>query len=140
MKKLFVAVVLIIALASPSYAVNFVEIGRDSRYVVFIDTDSIARRDYIGNQYYIVAWVKRIPRGETAEERKKEYKADVDYEIDLFAINNDVKQFQVLSWLIYDKNGNALDQRTRKFSPINYDEVTPGTLGELIYNTILEEL
>lgn len=133
MKKIVFMLLLILCMCLPAYAANFVEIRRDEDALVYADVDSIELRKTYNNEY-VVAWFKWIPRSEVAKELFKEYKKTVDHEMQLYAFNKNVRQFQMLSRNIYNKKGNVINSGSWPFQISEYEEIVPGTYSELMYD------
>ena len=104
MKKPFVSFLLLICFAVPAVATQFVEIGSNDAEAVFIDKDSIESR---GDHF--VVWVKIAPLGERKKELEAQYKTTVSHALALFALNPELRQMQLLSYVVYDGKDNALE-------------------------------
>lgn len=127
MKKIALVLLLLFYMCVPAYAVNFVEIGEGKLDIIYVDIDSVQTRDG-----YVVAWSKWIPKSGTSQHNKK-----VTHTLILYAFNMDYQQLQSLSEIDYDKNGNSLNTITKPFDPYRYDEVIPGSLGKVLYESAM---
>lgn len=136
MKKIILLLLLILCLCAPADAVNFVEIGRDDNYLVYLDLDSIELRKAYSDEY-VVAWIKYIYRGDIAKNLSKEYKKDVGYLMAFEAYNKDYKQSQTLSETLYDKKGFAIVNDSQTFQKSKYEEIIPHTYGDLSYDLVM---
>lgn len=125
-------IMLSLFITSTAHAVNFVEIIRNDRWLVYVDTDSIERRDD-----YLVAWTKWIPRGEQAAEARKRFKKTIVHQMSFDAYNTQRRQTQTLHFVIYGENGTIIESDSRPFAPSGYSEIIPGTNGATLYDFIM---
>lgn len=136
MKKVALLLLLTLCLCVPANAANFVSVTSYDGGLYYVDKDSIEqRRTY--NDEYVVAWIKLVPLGDKAKKDAKEYKKPVDYELFLWALNKDAKQMQPISYVIYDKKGIIIKNDSRPFDVNNYTEIIPGSVGETVYNFVV---
>lgn len=136
MKKIATILFLLFCLCVPAYAVNFVSVTSYDGGLYYVDEDSIEQRKTYSDEY-VVAWIKLVPLGDFAKEEAKEYKKPVDYELLLWAFNKDTKQMQSISYVIYDKKGTIIKNGSRPFNVNNYEEIIPGSVGEVVYNAVM---
>lgn len=125
MRKTALLLVLMLCLGSTAWAVDFVKINDGSTSIVYVDRDSMQTRDG-----YVVAWVKWIPMGSSAQELKKIFKKEISHYLNFGAYHMDYSQYQDLSTTYYDKTGGSVRTFTNPFDPNNYWEAI---LGEYLY-------
>lgn len=77
---------------------------------------------------YIVAWVKKMLREPEPIKNKVP-----DYVMTLFAANKNLKQMQILSQALYDKDGNVIEFNNFKYAPDNWLDCIPNTHGETFW-------
>ena len=131
MKRLLIAITLILCLCVPAWAVNYVELGRNDDQLWSLDLDSVSDR---GD--HLVVWVKIIPRGREVVRLKKVYKESVSRVMQMMAINKKLPQIQVLAVIYYSNNGSSIKSYNFRFAEHEYMEVVPDTFGDDLYNII----
>lgn len=131
MKKIILMALFIFCFSTPLHAANFVEVYRDDKYLLAIDTSSIEKRDG-----HIVAWTKYILRGEAKTKEEKRLKTKVDFLMQFSVYNPSKKQSKTLSWFYYSPNREVVDKGSISFS--QYEDIIPGTLGELLYDLVTD--
>ena len=136
MKKVIILILLLLSFASAANAANFMEIMRDDRFLIYIDTESIQDKDS-----YCSVWEKWIPRGKEATEIKKELKGDVDYWMRLTAHKKDAKESQTLAMYVYMKNGR-IKEFVSSNTPLSFKwkPIIPGSVAEEIYDLIMHAI
>ncbi|MEG1642411.1 MAG: hypothetical protein RR272_04785 [Synergistaceae bacterium] len=130
----FIVFAVFMMVATTAMAASFVELGADaSDSVYYLAKGSVSSR---GD--YKVGWIKLVPSKKYSAELAKDLNnKKPGYVMMLWAANKKAKQTQVLSTTIYDPKGNVMDSAEEKFNPKNYEEVTPDTVAEFIYNGII---
>lgn len=137
MKKTLLALLFILIVSLPVSAANFVELGRDEDYLIYVDINSIEERSTYGNNY-IVAWVKWIPRGEALKELSAIFEPkSVDCFMSFYAYDKNHKRGQRLMYTLYDKKGNVIVSDSQAFSLGQYQEIIPGSYSELFYDMVM---
>lgn len=132
MRKIALLLVLMFYLASTASAVDFVKINDGSTSIVYVDRDSIQARDG-----YLVAWVKWVPMGSSAQELKEIFEEEISYYLNFSAYHMNYAQYQDLATTYYDKTGASVRTFTKPFDPNNYEEATLGSIGGLIYDFVM---
>lgn len=131
MRKFVLSLLLLLCLAIPSQATNFIEVARDDNFLIYLDNDSIEDRGE-----YVVAWSKCIPRGEAKKRFDKEANANVSSILYFHAFNKKYKQEQTLSAIAYDSTGRNVLNENRKFSDSQYNEIAPTSHLNHLYGIV----
>lgn len=85
---------------------------------------------------YISCWVKITNL--TGDLAKPINKKKPSYKMQLVAVANNTKQYQLLSAVTYDQNGSTLDSFSSQYSPTNWSYCIPGSVAEVIWNAITD--
>jgi C-terminal processing protease CtpA/Prc len=134
-RKIILAFFLVVCLSVPARAARFVEIYGDNKRLMYVDVDSIEDRDE-----YLLVWVKSVFLGEEKEEMDRLFEDSMDYSLHSYALNKNLKQMQTLSSVIYNIKGVISWQTSDNFSRYNFDEIVPNSLGEVVYDSVIDYL
>ncbi len=133
MKKIILMALFIFCFSTPLYAATFVEVYRDDKFLIALDTSSVEKR---GD--HVVAWTKCILRGEEKAKEEKRLKTKVEYYMEFRAYNPTLTQHQLLARLYYSPKNSVIDRYSQNFSTYRYQDVVPDSIGELLYDLVIE--
>lgn len=83
---------------------------------------------------YIVGWVRVTNL--TGESAKAIQGKKPHYNMTFYAANKDIRQYQILSNVFYDKKDTVISSYSDPYNPYNWKECVPNTMGESIYYAI----
>lgn len=133
MRKLMLALFIILACAARARGANFAEVLRSESVLIYVDLDSIRS---FGD--YVVVWEKWIPRGQYLERMQKRLDLPMVYHMDLSAYNLKLKQFQRLAFMAFDSGDEQIYEESANFAPYRYVQIIEGTLGDYLYDFVME--
>ena len=131
MKKLITTIILLLALALPDFATNWVELG-DSYY---IDIDSIAHiEDYYfqnKNLYRYWYWAPCTVMCDFLEEKVSHYVRE-------FAVDCSNNNLMFLTAYAYSSNNNIIKtyREPRAYNPLNFESLPPNSMGQYMANFV----
>ena len=99
---------------------GYIEIGRNDDVIESLYLPSIEDKGE-----YLTGWIKTILRNGKPVDGKIPHHA-----MRLWAVNKDGKQIQLLSAVVYDKDGEILFSDSLQFNPYRWEECVPGSYGE----------
>lgn len=131
MRKIILAFLLILCVASTSRAVDFVEIIKDDNFLIYIDADSMQKE---GD--YWTFWTKWIPRGEQLKLINKTKNKKVSHIMQFSAFKIKIPQRQLLAEYYYYKNGEYEKNFASEFIYNGWQEVPPESYAKLFWEII----
>ena len=134
MKKMMMSLILALMLTlvpSCLFASEYVEIYRDSNYLIYLETSSIQDQET-----YYQAWTKWVFSGEAKKEMSERNNKEVDYKLELQAYSKKNKQTSLLAMHIYDKDGKVIFSHNYSSYPISWNNVVPDSIGEHVIEMV----
>lgn len=128
MKKIILGLLLIFCVVSMASAANFVEIGRDENYLIYIDMDSLQNK---GD--YLTCWIKTIPRGKELEKLNKNSKNKLSFIMLFSAYKVNERQMQALATYFYYEDSDHETILNRNLTINGWEEIIPQTYAEFIW-------
>lgn len=133
-KKIALLLFLLFFMSTPVEAANFVKVTESSNnYIIYVDVDSIQEKDN-----YIVAWAKWVPVGSAIQELRNLLNKEITHYLVLSAYHENYRQGQTLSRTYYDKARKEIVTDSYQFDPSRYEEISRGSVGESIYDFVVE--
>lgn len=119
MKKILIALLAFISFSCPVFASDWVYLGKNrDGQLIYLDKDSV-----IESYGEVAGWQKNV-------------KSDGSWVLYRVSVQERNQSIAITSCVVYDAEGNVVDQYT---SPIPiYNPVVPDSLGEVIYNFLME--
>lgn len=112
---------------------GYVEIVRNDERIYYLHMPSVENReDYVAD--YLVGWVKTIIR-------KPEPPIDgkvPHHTMELWAVNKDAKQIQILQGVLYDKDDNVILSDKFPFSRLMWEDCIPNSIGDALWHIIID--
>ena len=115
--------------------INSTSANAEEGYIQILKTDDSAYSLYIPSVEdrgeYIVGWIKR-----TLIETQSIDGKVIDYVMTLCAAHKEMKQMQLLSQAIYDKEGNVIQVNSFQFNSNGWKDCIPNSNGEIFWMCI----
>ena len=112
----------------------YVEIGENSTGTYSLYFPSVEMREHYSGDY-VVGWI-RYDYNDTGATKYAKNGVKAHHSMDFYAANPRARQIQLLSYTYYDKEGNIIDRDSRSFNSYMWEECTPGTTGEAIWEIL----
>lgn len=135
-KKLNLLLIGLIISILPTFATsNWVQIGNK----IYIDTNSVRKENYFNSNYnnYYSVWIKRLNDGSKPFlDTESYYKTKIWFSLQQYYVDCQNKRAAFKGYINYDLKSNAVGQNTREDYNLSFDNIAPGTTGDLMYGFV----
>ena len=135
-KKLNLLLIGLIISILPTFAIsNWVQIGNK----IYIDTNSVRKENYFNSNYnnYYSVWIKRLNDGSKPFlDTESYYKTKIWFSLQQYYVDCQNKRAAFKGYINYDLKSNAVGQNTREDYNLSFDNIAPGTTGDLMYGFV----
>ena len=135
-KKLNLLLIGLIISILPTFATsNWIQIGNK----MYIDTNSVRKENYFNSNYnnYYSVWIKRLNDGSKPFlDTESYYKTKIWFSLQQYYVDCQNKRAAFKGYINYDLKSNAVGQNTREDYNFSFDNIAPGTTGDLMYGFV----
>lgn len=135
-KKLNLLFIGLIISILPTFATsNWIQIGNK----MYIDTNSVRKENYFNSNYnnYYSVWIKRLNDGSKPFlDTESYYKTKIWFSLQQYYVDCQNKRAAFKGYINYDLKSNAVGQNTREDYNLSFDNIAPGTTGDLMYGFV----
>ena len=137
-KKLILSIIFSLFCLLPVVAApNWVQIGNK----MYIDTNSVRKENYSNSNYnnYYSVWIKRLNDGSKPFlDTESYYKTKIWFSLQQYYVDCQNKRAAFKGYINYDLKSNAVGQNTREDYNLSFDNIAPGTTGDLMYGFVCQ--
>jgi len=133
MKKIFLALFLMLLMHQSASAANYVQIPHHTGVAIYLDVDSIDIRDD-----HVRVWLKLVPGADSIEGLRRATHPEVSYFTQLTAFQKDRKSYQILEFEYYDEDEALLIEEEFPYEDDFFQEIPETSYMRAVYDEVMK--